>query len=63
MAREMVLSDIIRFLKANPAFVKFQEWIDEQLEKERENYETVEVSEFLRGRVSILKHLKSELEK
>lgn len=59
----MDISEIVRFLKANPVFSQLQGYINAELEREREYYETSEANEFLRGRVSILKKLKADLEK
>lgn len=56
------IAEIVRFLKANPIFHKLQEYIASELEREREYYEENDANEFLRGRVSILKKLKKDLE-
>lgn len=61
--KHMEISEIVRFLKANPIFGELQNYINRELEREREFYETSEASEFLRGRVSVLKALKRNLEK
>lgn len=61
--KQMDISEIVRFLKANPIFSQLQAYVDAELEREREYYENSEASEFLRGRVSILKKLKADLEK
>ncbi len=63
MSKSQNIAEIVRYLKANPAFRLLQEYIDAELERERELYENSEANEFLRGRVSILKKLKTDLEK
>lgn len=59
----MDISEIVQFLKSNPIFSQFQAYVAAELEREREQYENSEANEFLRGRVSILKKLKADLEK
>lgn len=56
------IASIVRFLKSNPAFHRLQEYISTSLDEARDAYEYNEASEFLRGRVSILKELKKKLE-
>lgn len=63
MASQVKIDSIVRMLKTVPAFRLLQEYISEELERERELYENSEANEFLRGRVSILKKLKADLEK
>jgi len=63
MASQVKIDGIVRMLKTVPAFQLLQEYISEELERERELYENSEANEFLRGRVSILKKLKADLEK
>lgn len=63
MASQVKIGGIVRMLKTVPAFRLLQEYISEELERERELYENSEANEFLRGRVSILKKLKADLEK
>ena len=56
MASQVKIDGIVRMLKTVPAFRLLQEYISEELERERELYENSEANEFLRGRVSILKN-------
>lgn len=63
MATQMDIKEIVKFMKANPVFQQLQGYIDMELERAREHYETSPASEFLRGRVSILKQLKADLER
>lgn len=63
MARQpSEIEGIVRYLKSNPAFHKLQEYISATLDRAREDYENNEASEFLRGRVSVLKQLQKDLE-
>lgn len=61
-SKKSEIGEIVRFLKSNPTFYKLQGYIDSELENAREMYENNTASEFLRGRVSILKQLKHDLE-
>nr|DAR25206.1 MAG TPA: hypothetical protein [Caudoviricetes sp.] len=63
MSSRLKIEEIVRFMKANPMFKQLQEYIAEELERNRDLYENSEASEFLRGRVSVLKQLKADLEK
>nr|DAE86776.1 MAG TPA: hypothetical protein [Caudoviricetes sp.] len=63
MASQVKIDEIVRFMKANPMFKQLQAYIAEELERNRDLYENSEASEFLRGRVSVLKQLKHDLEK
>lgn len=64
MARKpSALEDAIRFLKQNPGFAVLQDYIANELATSREQYENNEASEFLRGRVSILKKLDNDFRK
>ena len=63
MASQVKIDGIVRMLTTVPAFRLLQEYLSEELERERELYENSEANEFLRGRVSILKKLKADLEK
>lgn len=62
MANSTEIKEIVRVMKAHPLFVKLQQYVDLQLEEARGHYENTPASEFLRGRVSILKQLKQDLE-
>lgn len=61
--KQMRIEEIVRFLKAQPVFSQLQQWVDSELERERELYENSEANEFLRGRVSVLKKLQADLRK
>lgn len=61
--KQMRIEEIVRFLKAQPVFSQLQQWVDGELERERELYENSEANEFLRGRVSVLKKLQADLRK
>lgn len=63
MSSQVRIDEIVRMMKTIPAFRLFQEYIATELERERELYENSEANEFLRGRVSIIKKLKADLEK
>lgn len=63
MSSKVRIDEIVRMMKTIPAFRLFQEYITTELERERELYENSEANEFLRGRVSIIKKLKADLEK
>lgn len=63
MSSQVRIDEIVRMMKTHPAFRLFQEYIATELERERELYENSEANEFLRGRVSIIKKLKADLEK
>lgn len=57
------IAEIVRYLKTVPSFRLLQDYINSELERNREMYENSEANEFLRGRVSVLKQLKADLEK
>lgn len=64
MARKpTAIDEAVRYLKINPAFALLQEYLEGELEEARDQYETAEANEFLRGRVSILKQLVNDLRK